>query len=106
MSRPRVVSILTPGDSFIIPADGWAEKRSPRGVFHEAKVAFVGMAPKPTALIDTDDLHFVREVVTDLMQVAQDFLEVLGEEGLFCECGEPDCRTTRLRAAIKKATGE
>ena len=42
----------------------------------------------------------------DLLVVAKDFHEVLSERGLFCECGESDCRTTRLRAAIAKATGE
>lgn len=41
----------------------------------------------------------------DLLQVAKDFSEVLEELGIACECGEPDCRTTRLRAAIAKATG-
>ena len=42
----------------------------------------------------------------DLLEVAKDFEEALGELGLFCECGEADCRTTRLRAAIAKATGQ
>ena len=42
----------------------------------------------------------------DLLQVAYDLRDVLQETVGFCECGEPDCRTTRLRAAIKKATGE
>lgn len=41
----------------------------------------------------------------DLLTVARDFNEVLRELGKFCECGEADCRTTRLRAAIAKATG-
>lgn len=35
-----------------------------------------------------------------LVAVARDFDEALGELGLHCECGEPDCRTTRLRAAL------
>jgi hypothetical protein len=38
-----------------------------------------------------------------LLRVARDFHEVLEERCLFCECGEPDCRTTRLRAALKAA---
>lgn len=42
----------------------------------------------------------------ELLEVAQDFQEALQELGLFCECGEADCRTTRLRAAIAKATGQ
>lgn len=42
----------------------------------------------------------------DLLEVAKDFQEALQELGLFCECGEADCRTTRLRAAIAKATGQ
>lgn len=41
----------------------------------------------------------------DLLAVAFDYLEVLGEIDGPCECGEPECRTTRLRAAIAKATG-
>jgi hypothetical protein len=41
----------------------------------------------------------------ELLVSASDFLEVLTENGLLCECGEADCRTTRLRAAIAKATG-
>lgn len=42
----------------------------------------------------------------DLLVVAQEFLEALEEEGLLCECGEVDCRTSRARAAIAKARGE
>lgn len=42
----------------------------------------------------------------ELLEVAKDFQEALRELGLFCECGESDCRTTRLRAAIAKATGQ
>ena len=42
----------------------------------------------------------------ELLQVANDFQEALQELGLFCECGEADCRTTRLRSAIAKATGQ
>lgn len=42
----------------------------------------------------------------DLLVVAQDFLEALSEQGLLCECGEFDCRTSRARAAIRKARGE
>lgn len=38
-----------------------------------------------------------------LLVVARDFSEVLDELGLHCECGEADCRTTRLRAAIAQA---
>lgn len=41
----------------------------------------------------------------ELLKVAQDFSESLSELGMLCECGESDCRTTRLRAAIAKATG-
>lgn len=41
----------------------------------------------------------------DLLVCAQDFHEVLRELDQFCECGEADCRTTRVRAAIAKATG-
>lgn len=33
---------------------------------------------------------------------AKDFDEVLRENNLRCECGEPDCRTTRLDAQIAK----
>lgn len=39
----------------------------------------------------------------ELLVSATDFLQVLSESGLLCECGEPDCRTTRLRAALAKA---
>lgn len=42
----------------------------------------------------------------ELLEVAKDFQEALQELGLFCECGEADCRTTRLRAAIAKSTGQ
>jgi len=45
------------------------------------------------------------DALADLKQVAYDFNEVLGELGKHCECGEPDCRTTRLRAALAKAEG-
>lgn len=38
----------------------------------------------------------------ELVQVAKDFSEAMGELGLSCECGEADCRTTRLRAALAK----
>lgn len=41
----------------------------------------------------------------ELLTVAHDFEEALKELGQECECGEKDCRTTRLRAAIAKATG-
>lgn len=41
----------------------------------------------------------------ELLIVARDFDEVLTELGMHCECGEADCRTTRLRTAIAKATG-
>ena len=41
----------------------------------------------------------------ELLLVALDFDEALTELGLHCECGQADCRTTRLRAAIAKATG-
>ncbi|WP_284459589.1 hypothetical protein [Cupriavidus campinensis] len=41
----------------------------------------------------------------ELFAVSRDFEETLKELGLFCECGESDCRTTRLRAALAKATG-
>jgi hypothetical protein len=41
----------------------------------------------------------------ELLTVANDFDEALTELGLHCECGQADCRTTRLRAAIAKATG-
>jgi hypothetical protein len=41
----------------------------------------------------------------ELLEIAHDFSEVLQELGMFCECGQPNCRTTRLRAAIAKATG-
>ncbi|QBF27186.1 hypothetical protein EXN22_16350 [Pseudomonas tructae] len=42
----------------------------------------------------------------ELLVVAQEFLEALAEQGILCECGEADCRTTRARAAIAKARGE
>lgn len=42
----------------------------------------------------------------DLLGCAHDFMEVLTERGMLCECGQEDCRTSRLRAAILKATGE
>jgi hypothetical protein len=41
----------------------------------------------------------------ELLACAKDFEEVLQELGLACECGAADCRTTKLRAAIAKATG-
>jgi hypothetical protein len=41
----------------------------------------------------------------ELLVVAHDFHEALQELGLLCECGQPDCRTTRLRSAIAKAGG-
>ncbi|SKC78519.1 hypothetical protein SAMN05445504_2414 [Burkholderia sp. CF099] len=44
-------------------------------------------------------------LVAELLVVANDFEEALGELHLFCECGQEDCRTTRLRAALAKATG-
>lgn len=40
-----------------------------------------------------------------LLEVANDFAEALTELGLLCECGAPECRTTKLRAAIAKARG-
>ena len=43
--------------------------------------------------------------VPELLVVARDFDEALTELGLHCECGQADCRTTRLRAAIAKAIG-
>lgn len=36
-----------------------------------------------------------------LLRVVRDFHEVMDERHLFCECGEADCRTTRLRAALQ-----
>jgi hypothetical protein len=41
----------------------------------------------------------------EMLVVARDFDEALTELGMHCECGEADCRTTRLRVAIAKATG-
>lgn len=38
-----------------------------------------------------------------LMVIAQDFNEMLTKHGLHCECGESDCRTTRLRTALEEA---
>lgn len=38
----------------------------------------------------------------ELLVVVKDFYEVLAEKHLFCECGEQDCRTTRLRAVLAK----
>lgn len=40
----------------------------------------------------------------ELFAAAQDFVEILRKINGFCECGAPECRTTRLRAAIAKAT--
>lgn len=51
---------------------------------------------------DPIELAFQRDA---LLRVAHDFHEVLEERRLFCECGEADCRTTRLRAALQ-ACGE
>jgi len=41
----------------------------------------------------------------ELLATAHDFDEALTELGLHCECGRDNCRTTRLRRAIAKATG-
>lgn len=40
----------------------------------------------------------------ELVKVAIDFKEAMAETNITpCECGEADCRTTRLRAALAKA---
>ncbi|MDZ4049264.1 MAG: hypothetical protein U1D54_03870 [Limnobacter sp.] len=41
----------------------------------------------------------------ELVKVAHDFDEALGELGIHCECGLRDCRTTRLRAVLVKHGG-
>ena len=67
----------------------WTPKHCGNGVtatYREANARLISAAP-------------------DLLAVAFDYLEVLGEIDGPCECGEPECRTTRLRAAIAKATG-
>lgn len=51
------------------------------------------------------EIHRLESEVADLIQIAKDFDEALGELSLHCNCGQADCRTTRLRAAIAKATG-
>lgn len=40
-----------------------------------------------------------------LLVIARDFDEVLREKGLRCECGELDCRTSRLDAALARVQG-
>lgn len=40
-----------------------------------------------------------------LLQVAHDFSEAMEERAMLCECGETDCRTSRMRAAIARAEG-
>ncbi len=59
-----------------------------------------------TDIPETDLKHMVNagNVHDDLVAVAKDFHDVLQERGMFCECGEPDCRTTRLRAALAKVS--
>lgn len=41
--------------------------------------------------------------IAELVTVAHDFMEVLQEEHLLCPCGQPNCRTSRLRAVLAKA---
>lgn len=55
--------------------------------------------------IAPENIHLIA-AAPELLKCAQDFIEVLTETDSFCECGEADCRTTRLRAALTKATGE
>jgi hypothetical protein len=41
----------------------------------------------------------------DLLAIAESLEAFQRVSGLSCECGEPSCRTTMLRAAIAKARG-
>lgn len=49
------------------------------------------------------ELQKVHAEVAALLVVARDFDDVLRERGMRCECGEADCRTTRLDAVLAKA---
>lgn len=101
-----ISEILNPAPSSIIPACEFRSIKSPNGSIYEAKIAIHGGPVYPVALIAEADLISVRELVSDFIQVARYYLEVLDETQGPCECGGADCRTTRLRAVIKKATGE
>lgn len=80
------------------------------------RAGYICAVIKPTRYLGQDDRY--REEVEErdfqvrlmvaapkLLNVAQDFDEALGELGLHCNCGEPDCRTTRLREVLKEIKG-
>ncbi|WP_143292322.1 hypothetical protein [Burkholderia pseudomallei] len=70
--------------------------------------AHPSMSREPVAFVREEFAHLTPlfAAAPDLLVVARDFEEALRELDMFCECGEVDCRTTRLRAAIAKATGD
>lgn len=61
--------------------------------------------------------HYKRRIETDranarlisaapeLLVCCEEFMAVLIEANQVCDCGDPECRTTKLRAAIAKAKG-
>lgn len=53
----------------------------------------------PVARAEVAELIAERDA---LRVVANDFSEVMREKGFRCECGEDDCRTTRLDAVLAR----
>lgn len=71
---------------------------------HEFEIAHGGLV-----YTDIEALREARDAVAKLIVerdalrvIANDFDEVLRENGFRCECGEDDCRTTRLDAVLAK----
>lgn len=71
-------------------------RKASRAVPNEGYVEFDDAIGAVEALIKERDA---------LLVVARDFDEALRERGMRCECGEEDCRTTRLDAALARGTG-
>ena len=90
------------------PGPWWAgsgpDRHRMRSVISEDgdHVAFCGGFPESEAIANARLIAAAPE----LLSLAKELHEALRANGFLCECGDTDCRTTRLRAAIAKATGE
>lgn len=65
---------------------------------------------EPAVWVDYDDVNHEEQAANArLIAAAPDLLwicaDLARQTELLCECGEPECRTTRLRAVLAKVKG-
>lgn len=49
-----------------------------------------------------ETVHTLLDNYAEMRVVVRDYNDVMRELDQYCECGEADCRTTRLRAALAR----